>query len=243
MNVEPPDELHTPYLDGSLDSTRFCNRRRLLQVMLTALMPRVAMAEDGSMCDRGALGMKRPSRRVCLTANSSRWHFNATSPGNIVEIGAVELNGLKLTGRKFHTYLSTDDEVEWAMFDEHGLSRESLIEAPRFAEVAAEFVCFIHGVELVVADEQDCNWVDAELSRLAMLPLKALCSSVTYTFDWYREIHSTQSPEIVRAGLRKLHNISHELPIQTTLEKARSLAWAYTQLHNIELARKHLVTI
>lgn len=242
MNAEPPQEMETPYLDSSPEGAYVKNRRRLLQIVLATMMPRVAIADGAGMRERSTLGWEGSRRRVCLIANSTQWDFDETLPGGIVEIGAVEVSGLKLTGRKLHRNINTDYEIDPAMFEHHGLSREILIGAPRFAEVAGEFVCFIHGAELVMTDDRERNWIDIELSRVAMPPAKALCRRTTYTFDWYREIYGSQSPAIVRAGLRKFHNISEARPIRTALERAQSLALAYIQLHKLELARKNLVT-
>lgn len=243
MNVELPQEMDTPYLDCSPERAYVKNRRRLLQVMLATMMPRVAIADGAGMRERSAPGREGSRRRVCLIANSTQWFFGGTLPGGIVEIGAVEVSGLNLTGRKLHRYINTEYEIDPEMFEHHGLSREILIGAPRFAEVAVEFACFIHGAELVMTEERERNWIDIELSRAAMPPAKALCRRSTYTFDWCREIYGSQSPAIVRAGLRKLHNISETQPIRTALERAQSLALAYIQLHKLELACKHLVTL
>lgn len=235
MNVEPPQEMEAPYLDGFSERAWLKNRRRLLQVVLATLMPRLALADGGVMCTRSALGSKRSCRRVCLVANTTHWLVDGATPGGVVEIGAVELNGWKLTGRKLHTYINSNFEVDHALFEHHGLSRESLVGAPSFANFAFEFARFIRGAELVMTEERESNWVDTELSRLTMPPVKALCNSVTYTFDWYREIHGDQSPLSIRAGLRKIHNISELSPIPTALDGAMSLALAYIQLQRLAL--------
>ena len=68
----------------------------------------------------------------------------------IIEIGCVELDNRRLTGRHFHQYLKPDREIEEAAIDVHGRTNEFLADKPVFAAVADEFLAFI--------DENGTDW-------------------------------------------------------------------------------------
>lgn len=85
----------------------------------------------------------------------------------IIEIGCVELVNRRPTERTFHQYLNPDREIDRAAEDVHGLSNAFLADKPRFHEVAAEFLAFIEGAELVIHNAAfDVGFLDAELARL-----------------------------------------------------------------------------
>src|SRR5687767_14816087 len=68
----------------------------------------------------------------------------------IIEIGCVELMNRRPTGRTFHRYLNPDRDIDQGALEVHGITREELLNKPRFAEVAEELVTFISGAELVI---------------------------------------------------------------------------------------------
>jgi DNA polymerase III subunit epsilon len=85
----------------------------------------------------------------------------------IIEIGCVELLHRRPTGRTFHQYLNPEREIDRAAEDVHGLSKAFLADKPRFADVAADFLAFIEGAELVIHNAPfDVGFLDAEFARL-----------------------------------------------------------------------------
>ncbi len=66
-----------------------------------------------------------------------------TDGHRIIEIGCVELEGRRLTGRHFHVYLQPDREVDEGAIAVHGITNEYLKDKPRFREVANDFFEFI----------------------------------------------------------------------------------------------------
>jgi len=85
----------------------------------------------------------------------------------IIEIGCVEILHRRPTGRTFHQYLNPERDIDRAAEDVHGLSRAFLADKPRFGDVAAEFLAFIDGAELVIHNAAfDVGFLDAELARL-----------------------------------------------------------------------------
>jgi DNA polymerase-3 subunit epsilon len=86
----------------------------------------------------------------------------------VIEIGCVELLHRRLTGRVFHRYLNPERDIDEGAQQVHGLSRERLEKEPTFAQVAAEFLDFIHGAELIIHNAPfDVAFLNAELALLA----------------------------------------------------------------------------
>ena len=112
----------------------------------------------------------------------------------VIEIGCIEVVHRKLTGRHFHRYLNPDRDIDPGAFAVHGLSRERLAREPRFADVAAEFMDFVAGAELVIHNAPfDVAFLDAEIARLPgeHPPLGKLCR-VLDTLALARELHPGQ---------------------------------------------------
>ena len=85
----------------------------------------------------------------------------------IIEIGCIEVVNRRRTGRVFHRYLRPDREIDPGALQVHGITAEFLQGQPRFADVAAEWVEFVRGAELVIHNAPfDVAFLDAELARL-----------------------------------------------------------------------------
>ncbi|WP_440223469.1 DNA polymerase III subunit epsilon [Dokdonella sp. MW10] len=85
----------------------------------------------------------------------------------LIEIGCVELLERRQSGRTFHCYLNPGRPVDEGARAVHGISDEFLADKPRFAEVAAEFLAFIDGAELIAHNASfDVGFIDAELALL-----------------------------------------------------------------------------
>ena len=90
----------------------------------------------------------------------------------IVEIGCIELVDRYPTGRTFHVYLNPDRDMPFEAFQVHGLSREFLIDKPRFADVHLEFLAFIEDAKLVIHNAAfDTKFINHELDRVGQRPL------------------------------------------------------------------------
>lgn len=82
----------------------------------------------------------------------------------VIEIGCVEIQDRKLTGRHFHCYLNPDREIDAAAIEVHGLTSHFLADKPRFHQVESEFLEFIDGAELVIHNAPfDVGFLDHEL--------------------------------------------------------------------------------
>ncbi len=74
-----------------------------------------------------------------------------TSQGHrIIEIGCVELVNRRLTNRHYHQYINPERECDEGAVEVHGITNEFLADKPLFAQIAAEFLEFVKGAELVI---------------------------------------------------------------------------------------------
>ncbi len=99
----------------------------------------------------------------------------------IIEIGCVELENRRLTGKHFHRYIRPDREVDQGAIEVHGITNEFLADKPRFEQVAADFLDFVRGAQLVIHNAPfDVGFLDSELQRLGERhpPLKESCKIV-----------------------------------------------------------------
>lgn len=93
--------------------------------------------------------------------------INPAEGHRIIEIGCLELENRKFTGRSFHYYLQPDREIEADAIAVHGITNEFLQGKPRFPEIEAEFLAFITGSELIIHNAPfDISFIDAEFRRL-----------------------------------------------------------------------------
>ncbi len=85
----------------------------------------------------------------------------------IIEIGCVELERRRLTGRHYHQYTNPMRDVDEAAHEVHGISNEFLQDKPEFSAVVDEFLAFVTGAELLIHNAPfDIGFLDAELARL-----------------------------------------------------------------------------
>lgn len=85
----------------------------------------------------------------------------------IIEIGCVELVNRRLTKRNFHVYINPEREVDAEAVNVHGLSNDFLADKPVFADIAAEFLAFIKGAELVIHNAAfDVGFINHEFALL-----------------------------------------------------------------------------
>ncbi|NBU24562.1 MAG: DNA polymerase III subunit epsilon [Gammaproteobacteria bacterium] len=131
-------------------------------------------------------------RQIILDTETSGLELSAGH--RVIEIGCVEIVNRRLTGRHFHRYLDPERDIDPGALAVHGLSRERLKGEPRFVDVAAEFMDFVAGAELVIHNAAfDVGFLNAEIARLEgeHPPLGNLCR-VLDTLALARELHPGQ---------------------------------------------------
>ncbi len=85
----------------------------------------------------------------------------------IIEIGCIELIDRKLTDRTFHRYVNPERAVGAGALEVHGIDDEHLAMQPLFEDVAAEFLEFVDGAQLVIHNADfDVGFINHELQRL-----------------------------------------------------------------------------
>jgi DNA polymerase-3 subunit epsilon len=89
----------------------------------------------------------------------------------VIEIGCVELVQRRPTGRTFHHYLNPDRAIDEGARAVTGISDDFLLDKPRFVEIAADFLEFIDGAEIIAHNAAfDMGFLDAELARAGIEP-------------------------------------------------------------------------
>ena len=108
----------------------------------------------------------------------------------VIELGAVELQNRRATGRHFHYYVNPERESEEAALRVHGISNDFLLDKPKFADIAAQFLDYVQGAELIIHNAAfDVAFLDHELARLDLPPISKVCAVVTDTLRLARELH------------------------------------------------------
>ncbi len=133
---------------------------------------------------------------------------------NIIEIGCVEMEGRRLTGRTYHQYVRPDRPVEEEAIAVHGITNDFLIDKPKFAEVMAAFIEFIDGAELIIHNAAfDVGFIDAELERNGWPQRVADICSVTDSLMLARKKHPGQKNNLdalcKRYGIDNSHRELH----------------------------------
>jgi DNA polymerase-3 subunit epsilon len=105
----------------------------------------------------------------------------------IIELAAIELDGRKVSLRRFHRYLNPEREIEAGAVAVHGLTYERLQNEPKFADIVASFLEFIEGAELIIHNAPfDIGFLNHELGLIDFPPLQ---NEVMDTLRMAREMH------------------------------------------------------
>ena len=105
----------------------------------------------------------------------------------IIELAAIELDGRKVTQRHFHHYLDPEREVDEDAARVHGFTWDMLRGRAKFADIAASFLEFVDGAELIIHNAPfDMGFLNHELR---LLGLHALQNEVVDTLKIARDMH------------------------------------------------------
>lgn len=84
----------------------------------------------------------------------------------IIEIGCVEVVNRRLTGNHFHVYINPEREIEQEAIDVHGITNQFLADKPKFRDIAADFIEFIRGAQLVIHNAPfDVGFMNHEFAK------------------------------------------------------------------------------
>jgi DNA polymerase-3 subunit epsilon len=146
----------------------------------------------------------------------------------VIEIGCVELVNRRVTGNHWHHYFNPQREIDAGAFEVHGISSEFLQDKPRFDELAAKFVDYVEGAELIIHNAAfDIGFLNHELSMpdSGFAPLEESCS-VLDTLLLARRKHPGQKNNL--DALCKRYDIDNsQRSLHGALLDARILADVY----------------
>ncbi len=127
----------------------------------------------------------------------------------IIEIGCVELKNRKLTGRKFHTYIHPEREIDAGASAISGLTLAFLEDKPKFMDIVDDFLAFIEDSELIIHNAPfDVGFINHEL-KLARHAWGQLESKVSVfdTLALARKLHPGQRNSL--DALCKRYNVEN----------------------------------
>ena len=156
--------------------------------------------------------------------------LNARFGDRVLEIGCVELLSRRVTERHFHRYLNPGKEIEEGAAKVHGLTAEFLADKPRFADIAAEFVDYVSGAELIIHNAAfDVEFLDLELSLAGLKPLSEYAAGIVDSLAMARELHPGKKNSLDALCERYMVNNAHRT-LHGALLDARLLAEVYLAL-------------
>ena len=102
-------------------------------------------------------------RQIALDTETTG--INTADGHRVIEIGCVEIENRRITGREYHCYLNPEREIDEGAARVHGLTLDKLRDKPLFQDVAEEFLGFIRDSELIIHNAKfDVGFLDSELS-------------------------------------------------------------------------------
>jgi DNA polymerase III subunit epsilon len=111
----------------------------------------------------------------------------------IIEIAAVEIFNRRPTQRHFHIYINPEREIDPGAQEVHGISLEFLQDKPLFASIAAEFVEFVRGAELIIHNAPfDIGFLNMELTKLGQDKLETYVSGIIDTLKMAKDMRPGQ---------------------------------------------------
>lgn len=154
--------------------------------------------------------------------------LEAAAGHRVIEVGAVEFENRRATGRTFHRYVNPERAVDAGALEVHGIDNEFLKDQPVFADIAEELVGFLSGAELVIHNADfDIGFINHELDRLDHLPadIRDHCG-VLDTLKLARRMHPGQRNNL-DALAKRYHVDTSRRELHGALLDAQLLAEVY----------------
>ena len=119
-------------------------------------------------------------RHIILDTETTGLHPNQGD--RIVEIGCIELENRRPTGKTLHFYMNPERDMPEAAAAIHGLRSDFLADKPIFASVAQEISAFIKEAHVVIHNAPfDLGFLDMEYQRIGKPPFTQMISGVVDT--------------------------------------------------------------
>lgn len=123
--------------------------------------------------------------------------LDANQGDRIIEIGCIEMVDRRYTdgpGGRFHHYINAQRSSHPDALRVHGITDEFLADKPLFAAIAQDFLAFVKDAEIVIHNAAfDLGFIDAELARLGLPPLRKHVARVTDSLLMAREMFPGKS--------------------------------------------------
>jgi DNA polymerase-3 subunit epsilon len=115
--------------------------------------------------------------------------LSASDGDRIIEIGCIEYDNRRPTGRTLHRYVNPGRSSHPDAVRVHGITDNFLADKPPFAAVLGEVLDFITGADLVIHNAAfDVGFLDAEFKRLDKPATSTLAGRITDTLLMAREL-------------------------------------------------------
>ncbi len=107
----------------------------------------------------------------------------------VIEIACVEMINRRVTRNTFYKRINPEREIDEGATQVHGIRLEDLEYEPKFADIAADFLEYVDGAELIIHNAPfDVGFLNAELKRLEKPPITERCGVID-TLAMARELH------------------------------------------------------
>ena len=107
----------------------------------------------------------------------------------VIEIACLALNVPRRKSSSFHCRLNPERDVDPGAAEVHGFTFKDLKHEPIFTAIAADFLKFISGAELLIQNAPfHVAFLNAELLRLGFPRLESICT-ITDTYELAREMY------------------------------------------------------
>jgi DNA polymerase-3 subunit epsilon len=110
------------------------------------------------------------------------------SGDRVIELGCIEMDGRRLTGRHLHFYFNPERRNSEDAVKIHGLTDEFLADKPLFASVVEEFIEFVRDAEIIIHNAGfDVGFLNEELRRCGRPPFSAHVGGITDSLQLARD--------------------------------------------------------
>jgi len=107
----------------------------------------------------------------------------------IVELACVEMLNRRVTDNHFHHYVNPERKSDEAAFNVHGIADETLLDKPKFAEIADHFLQYVKGAEVIIHNAAfDIAFLNAELVRAGFKRIEEYCN-ITCSLTLAKKMH------------------------------------------------------
>ena len=155
------------------------------------------------------------------------------SPENgdrMVEIGCIEMDNRRLTGRHLHFYLNPERQNAAEAVAVHGLTDDFLSDKPLFAHVVDEMLEFVSGAEIIIHNASfDVGFLNEELRRCNRPKFSTHVSAITDTLAMARDQFPGKSNSL-DALCKRLEVDNSNRTLHGALIDANLLAEVYIRL-------------